>query len=101
MLQPQQCANMQEIRTKIDAIDQQIIALLGQRAGYVAAASAFKIDADSVRAQSRVDAMLKQRREWAEKQGLSPDMVEQLYRLLVEHFIALEMQQWKTTATHR
>lgn len=92
---PDQCTNMQDIRVEIDAIDHHIISLLGQRARYVNAASAFKTNADSVRAHERVESMLKARRVWAEKAGLDPDMVERLYRMLVEHFIQQEMTHWK------
>ncbi len=36
--------------------------------------------------------MLQTRRDWAEQEGLDADMVEDLYRNLVEHFIQKEMK---------
>lgn len=92
---PDQCRDMQDVRTEIDAIDRQIIALLGQRIGYVQAAAAFKTDAAAVRADERVKAMLAVRRQWAEEEQLPPDLVEQVYRTLVEGFIQHEMTQWQ------
>ncbi len=96
MKPPEECGNMTEIRVEIDHLDQQIITLLGQRFGYVKAASKFKTSQESVKAPDRLKAMLAQRRAWAEAAGLSPDVIEKMYRDLVNYFIAEEMKQWKS-----
>ncbi len=93
--EPEQCTGMVDIRAEIDRIDQAIIALLGNRFRYVLAAAPFKTDAAAVRAPERFAALLAQRRIWAEQQGLSPDVIEQLYRDLVAYFIAEEMRHWQ------
>ena len=89
-----ECQNMDDIRVVIDVIDQDIIVKLGQRFAYVKAASKFKTSATDVRAPERFKAMLKQRRQWAEENGLSPEAIEKFYRDLVEYFISEEMQDW-------
>lgn len=93
-LHPSECANMEDIRREIDALDQVVIQLLGKRFQYVLAASKFKTSATSVRAPERFKAMLATRREWAEAEGLSPDAIEKMYSDLVTHFIAEEMKHW-------
>lgn len=93
---PDECENIAEIRTEIDRLDHQVIALLGQRFTYVKAASKFKTSEASVRASERFQAMLQQRRVWAEAEGLNPDVIEKLYRDLVNHFIEEEIKHWKT-----
>ena len=95
MKSPEECTNLAEIRAEIDAIDQQVIALLGQRFGYVKAAARYKTSETSVRAPERQEAMLKQRRIWAEGAGLDPDVIEGLYRDLVAYFISAEMAHWR------
>lgn len=95
MKPPSACANMEDIRAAIDAIDQQIIAQLGARFEYVKAASAFKTSATDVRADARFQSMLEQRRGWAAANGLNLDVIEKLYRDLVEHFISEEMKEWE------
>ncbi len=95
MKTPHQCAGMEDIRTEIDALDREVIKLLGLRFNYVQAAARFKTSATSVRAPERFEAMLKQRRVWAKKEGLSPDAIEKMYRDLVDHFIEEEMKQWE------
>jgi isochorismate pyruvate lyase len=85
------CTSLQEIRTAIDHLDAQMIAVLGQRLEYVKAAAKFKTTEASVRATERVETMPQQRREWAVAVGLSPDMIEQLYRDLIHYFVNLEL----------
>lgn len=46
--------------------------------------------AASIEASDRRDAVLSQRRKWAEEQGLNPDVVENMYKNLIEYFIAEE-----------
>jgi isochorismate pyruvate lyase len=95
MKTPEECENMSDIRREIDDLDGQIIALLGKRFAYVKAASKFKTSEEAVKAPERFQAMLVQRREWAEAAGLSPDVIEKMYRDLVGYFIAEEMREWK------
>jgi isochorismate pyruvate lyase len=95
MKTPDECENMLDIRAEIDRLDHQIIALLGQRFAYVKAASKFKISQTSVKAPERFEAMLKQRRVWADEEGLNADVIEKMYRDLVNHFIDEEMKHWQ------
>jgi isochorismate pyruvate lyase len=98
MKTPEACENMADIRREIDDLDAQIVALLGKRFAYVKAASKFKTGEAAVKAPERLQAMLVQRRAWAEAAGLSPDVVEKMYRDLVSYFIAEEMREWKGTS---
>ncbi len=95
---PDECTNMEDIRAEIDRLDRQVVALLGQRFAYVKAASRFKTSETGVRAAERFAAMLRQRRGWAEEEGLSPDVIEQMYRNLVTYFIDEELKHWKAAA---
>ena len=95
MKQPDECANMTDIRAEIDALDRQVIALLGQRFQYVKAAATFKTSTTSVKAPERFQAMLQHRKQWAEQEGLNGDVIAKLYEDLVNHFIAEEMKHWQ------
>lgn len=91
-----ECSNIQEIRFEIDAIDREVILALGKRFAYVKAAAKFKTSEEDVKASERFDAMLQQRRIWAEEAGLNPDVIEKLYRDLVNYFINEELQHWES-----
>ena len=99
MKAPEECAGLQDIRAEIDRIDCDVITALGQRFAYVKAAGKFKTSEESVKAADRFAAMLQQRREWAAVEGLSPDVIEKLYRDLVTHFIEEELKQWQQQAS--
>ena len=92
------CESLQELRQEIDAIDQTIIRLLGQRYDYVQAAAKFKTSTQNVTAEDRVNAMMQQRRVWAEDAGISPEIVEKIYTELVQYFIQEEMKKWQQHA---
>lgn len=93
-MEPEACSGMEDIRREIDHLDRAVISLLGKRFRYVLAASKFKASSVAVRAPERFKAMLEKRREWASKEGLSPDAIEKMYEDLVNHFIDEEMKRW-------
>jgi isochorismate pyruvate lyase len=96
MPEPDACQSLAEVRAEIDCIDEQIVRLLGRRAGYVKAAARFKTSEVAVAAPDRQLAMIEVRRQWAEREGLDPDVIEKLYRDLVAYFIRREMDHWKS-----
>lgn len=95
MKQPEECANLAEVRAEIDRIDRELVRLLGERLGYVRAAAGFKTSVASVPAPERLAAMLTERRAWALDAGLQPEMIEQLFTNLVHYFIAEELRHWR------
>ena len=98
MKKPEECFNMQEIRNEIDILDQKIIKILGKRFQYVKAAAKFKTSATAVKASERFKSMLEQRRKWAQSENLSPDVVENIYRDLVNYFIEEELKDWRNNS---
>ena len=96
MKNPDECANIQEVRDEIDIIDREVIDALSKRFQYVIAAARFKTSEASVRSSDRFQAMLQQRREWAQESGLNPDVVENVYRDLVNYYIEEELKYYKS-----
>ncbi|MBD0307253.1 MAG: isochorismate lyase [Microcoleus sp. T1-bin1] len=96
MKNPDECANIQEVREEIDIIDREVIEALSKRFQYVIAAARFKTSEASVRSPDRFQAMLQQRREWAQESGLNPDVVENIYRDLVSYYIEEELKHYKS-----
>jgi isochorismate pyruvate lyase len=96
MKSPDECANIHEVRDEIDIIDREVIDALSKRFQYVIAAARFKTSEASVRSPDRFQAMLQQRREWAQESGLNPDVVENIYRDLVNYYIEEELKHYKS-----
>jgi len=92
---PEKCASLDEIRVGMDAIDREMVALIARRVEYVRNAAKFKTNAATVAAPERVAAVLKTRREWAEAAGLSGDVIERIYRDLVNYSVSEEHKRWQ------
>jgi len=94
MQPPEDCRTLADIRIEIDRIDRDIIRAIGARKHYVVAAAALKSNPAEVAAPERFAAMLRARRQWAEDEGLSPTVIENLFRDLINHFITEEHEHW-------
>jgi isochorismate pyruvate lyase len=94
MRAPEECRSIEEVRAEIDRIDRAVIALLGERSGYVKAAARFKSSPAAIGAPDRQAAMMIDRRQWAAEAGLDRDVIEKLYRDLVAYFVSRETDEW-------
>ena len=91
MKEPQDCESLDEVRAQIDRLDRSLISTIGRRQEYVHAAAQFKKSQEQVHAHERQRSMLAARRLWAENEGVDPDLIEALFRKMVDHFIKAEM----------
>ena len=91
---PEQCESLAQVREQIDRIDAQIVQLLAERGGYVLAAARFKRSAAEVRAPQRVEQVIARVRALAEQRGAMPDVVERIYREMIEAFTDAEQRHW-------
>ncbi|MBN1951226.1 MAG: chorismate mutase [Bacteroidales bacterium] len=93
MRQPTDCESIEQVREAIDNIDREIIGLLGKRFLYVKEVIRFKEpNTKSVVARERFDAVISSRRKLAEEAGLNGDIIEKIYRDLLNHFIEEELK---------
>ncbi len=95
MKSPEDCASIEDVRRSIDALDREILRLIGERSRYVRAAARFKSSEEGVRASERRRTMLEERRRWAEQEGLSPDAMQKLYEGLIDYFVNRELEDWR------
>ena len=91
ILKPGACKNIQEIRDAIDVIDQEILQLFAERHEYIMEIVKFKSsDEEAIIAKERKEQVLKHRKAWAEEQGLDPELIEKVFRLLIEKNIEIQ-----------
>jgi isochorismate pyruvate lyase len=91
MLKPADCTSMAEIRAEIDRLDQELVRLFADRAGYIDRAAEIKAEVDlPARIGSRVEEVVANVRRHAVAKGLPPDLVEKLWRRLIDWSIARE-----------
>lgn len=93
MKRPEACETIEEVRAEIDRIDRLIVEALAERRQYVQAVMRFKHTEGDVRAPARQAQVIAMRRQWAEALDLSPELVENIFRTLIDHFVAEEMAE--------
>lgn len=83
--------DMTMLRERIDALDARLMALLVERSKLIDCAARIKArDHLPARIDSRIEEVDLLARRRAADAGLSPDLAEALWRLMMEHFIAQE-----------
>ena len=94
MIEPEQCKTMVEVRAGVDALDERIVALLAVRTRFMDAAARIKEHRDQIRDEPRKAAVIAHARSVAEREGMSPDLVGQVYECLVDASIAYELMRF-------
>ena len=96
------CGSMEDVRRNIDALDDILVPLLVTRGGYMTQAARIKHDAHQVRDEERIQAIVDRVRARTQIEGGEPDVMEAIYRSMMEAFIAHEHREFvrlRPTAT--
>lgn len=88
----QKCNSLAEVRQQIDQIDRALIELIAARQAYVDQAVVFKSSRAEAPAPQRVEQVIEQVRQHAVTYAADADLVEKLYRQMIQHFIERELQ---------
>ena len=89
----QDCDSLEQVRSNIDRIDQQIVALIAERGAYVKQAAAFKTTTADVRAPQRVEQVIGKVVGLADSLGANTAVTEQVYRAMISGFISSELEE--------
>lgn len=93
MREPTEFSTMAALRAEIDAHDRRIVALLAERARLIDRAIELKpAEHMPARITARVEEVVANARAAATEQGLDPELVETIWRAMVEWSIAREEQ---------
>ncbi|MTH35830.1 chorismate mutase [Paracoccus limosus] len=85
---------MPDLRARIDALDARLVALLAERTALIDEAARIKSREDlPARIDSRVEEVAANVRRLALEHGADPDMIETVWRVMMDHFIAQEDRQ--------
>ena len=93
------CNTLDEIRTEIDKVDEQIIKLIASRKDYVKQAVKFKDTIDEIKADDRVEDVLNKVRHQALSLSLSPNLIAEIYQRMIDDMVETEIAQFRNTKT--
>jgi isochorismate pyruvate lyase len=94
MIAPDDCRSMADVRAGVDALDAQIVGLLGVRFRFMAAAARIKRNREDVRDEERKAAVIKNVLSHAANTGVPKDLIGALYEAIVEASIAYEFERY-------
>ena len=89
----EKCESLEQAREKIDAIDTALIEMIATRQFYVDQAVRFKKSIQDVQSPERVEQIIQKVRAQPDELGIDPDLVEQLYRAMIQQFIQRELKE--------
>ncbi len=93
MLSPADCPDMPTLRSQIDALDRELVRLLAQRTTYIDRAVEIKTEAGlPASIPARIEDVVAKVKANAEDEGLDPEIVEVMWRKLIDWSIAREAQ---------
>ena len=88
-----ECHSLAEVREEIDKLDDQIVELIAERNHYIKQAARFKETIDEVKAPDRVDAVIQRLRRKALDLDLSPNLIADLYRMMIDEMVETEIAE--------
>ncbi|MEM6576941.1 MAG: chorismate mutase [Pseudomonadota bacterium] len=92
-VRPEECRTMDVLRAQIDLVDEELVSLLAQRTAYIDRAIALKqAEGLPARIPDRVEEVVANARRTAGKKGLDPELIETMWRYLINWSIEREAQ---------
>ena len=90
-----ECNSIDEVRNNINNIDEQIVKLIALRGDFVTQAAKFKKDSEDVKAPKRVEEVISKVKNIARLNGANEEVVENVYKAMIESFIKAEMKEFE------
>lgn len=91
---PENCQTMTDVRTGVDALDAELVALLAKRFAYMAAAARIKTERSAVRDEGRKAEVIDNATQSASQLDVPVALVANFWEDLVEASIAYELDLW-------
>ena len=88
------CNTMEDVRREVNALNDVLVPLLVERAGYMTQAARIKQGVEQVRDEARIEAIVARVRERAAAEGGDAGVIEAIYRSLMEACIAYEHREF-------
>ena len=94
------CHSLEETRSEIDALDEQIVGLIAARNAYIRQLAHFKNSIDEIKAQDRIDDVINRVRAQAIDRDLSPNLINDLYLRMIDAMVDSEVAEFKNAKNY-
>ena len=92
-----ECQTMTDVRHEVDRIDMILVELVAERQSFMGAAARLKESRDMVYDAPRIEDVIQKVLKSAEVVGLSPNIAEPVWRLLITQCIEFEYSRFDQT----
>jgi len=93
------CNSLEEVRDEIDKLDNKLVSLISERSHLIRQAAAFKNSVDEVKAEDRIEFILQKVRHEAIKYGVSPNMISDLFTIMIDEMVETEISEFRNKQT--
>jgi len=90
-----ECHSLEETRTEIDALDEQIVELIAARNAYVKQLAHFKNSIEEIKAEDRITDVISRARSKAIELDLSPNLINELFIRMIDEMVDSEVSEFK------
>ena len=94
-MEPKECTSLQDVRNEIDKIDLQLVDLMAARNSYIKQLAHFKDSVEKIKEESRISAVINRVRAHGIEQGLSPNMVEEIFHIMIDNMVETEIAEFR------
>ncbi|MEA2099010.1 MAG: chorismate mutase [Campylobacterota bacterium] len=94
-----ECNSLEEVRTEIDSLDIELVELISKRSHLIRKAASFKNSVEEVKAEDRIDFILQRVRHYAIEVGVSPNMISELFTIMIDEMVETEIAEFRNTKT--
>ena len=89
-----QFETMKELREEIDLLDNELLSLFAKRFKFIEDAALIKNNINEIRDNARIEKIVSRVRDLAKTNNLSEDIIEELWRFIIELSIKHEKQMF-------
>ncbi|CAA6802236.1 MAG: Isochorismate pyruvate-lyase [uncultured Sulfurovum sp.] len=94
-MQMKQCNTLDEARSEIDKVDEEIVKLIAMRNDYIKQIAHFKTSIEEVKAENRVSDVISAVRAQAIELDLSPNLINDLYVRMIDGMVESEIAEFR------
>jgi len=88
------CTTLDEARSEIDKVDEEIVKLIALRNDYIKQIAHFKTSIEEVKAEERISDVISRVREQAIALDLSPNLINDLYVRMIDAMVESEIAEF-------
>ena len=90
-----ECTSLEDVRSKVDELDDKLVELISERSHYIKQAAKFKNSVDEIKADDRIEFIKQKVRHKAIQMEVSPNMISELFTIMIDEMVETEIAEFR------